>query len=103
MTLARTHGIGLVALAETSHWMRGGSYGWQAADRGLFAICWSNTLPNLPAWGTVTPGLGNNPLVLAIPRADGPVVLDMAMSQFSYGTMTALCKARRATAGSGRV
>jgi 3-dehydro-L-gulonate 2-dehydrogenase len=40
----------------------------------------------------VTPGLGNNPLVIAIPRAEGPVVLDMAMSQFSYGTMTQYAK-----------
>ncbi|SNS82702.1 3-dehydro-L-gulonate 2-dehydrogenase [Granulicella rosea] len=92
MTLARTHGIGMVALASTSHWMRGGSYGWQAANEGLFAICWSNTLPNLPAWGTTTPVLGNNPLVLAIPRPGGPVVVDLAMSQFSYGTMTQYAK-----------
>jgi 3-dehydro-L-gulonate 2-dehydrogenase len=31
--------------------------------------------------------LGNNPLVIAIPRAGGHVVLDMAISQFSYGTL----------------
>jgi 3-dehydro-L-gulonate 2-dehydrogenase len=35
----------------------------------------------------VEPALGNNPLVIAIPRAGGHVVLDMAMSQFSYGTL----------------
>jgi 3-dehydro-L-gulonate 2-dehydrogenase len=87
LELAQTHGIGLVALAHTSHWMRGGTYGWQAADRGMFAICWTNTMPNLPAWGTSSPVLGNNPLVLAIPRKAGPVVLDMAMSQFSYGAI----------------
>ncbi len=86
--LARKHGLGGVALAHTSHWMRGGSYGWQAADAGLFAICWTNTLPNLPAWGATTPTLGNNPLVIAVPRPEGRhVVLDMAMSQFSYGAL----------------
>jgi 3-dehydro-L-gulonate 2-dehydrogenase len=88
--LARKHGLGAVALANTNHWMRGGSYGWQAADAGLFAICWTNTLPNLPAWGATTPTLGNNPLVIAIPRPDSDghhVVLDMAMSQFSYGAL----------------
>src|SRR6185369_12024016 len=31
IALAREHGMGGVALAETTHWMRGGSYGWQAA------------------------------------------------------------------------
>lgn len=87
--LARQHGMGGVALRNTNHWMRGGSYGWQAAEQGIFAICWSNTLANLPAWGATTPTLGNNPLVMAIPRPGGHVVLDMAMSQFSYGALAA--------------
>jgi 3-dehydro-L-gulonate 2-dehydrogenase len=88
--LARLHGLGGVALANTNHWMRGGSYGWLAAETGLFAICWTNTLANLPAWGAISPTLGNNPLVVAIPRPDGAhVVLDMAVSQFSYGSISA--------------
>ncbi|WP_433963883.1 Ldh family oxidoreductase [Tunturiibacter gelidiferens] len=67
IALATQHGIGAVALANTNHWMRGGTYGWQAAEQGLFAICWTNTLANLPAWGATTPTLGNNPLVIAVP------------------------------------
>jgi 3-dehydro-L-gulonate 2-dehydrogenase len=67
--------------------MRGGSYGWQAADAGVIGICWTNTMPNLPPWGASEPRLGNNPLVIAVPRNEGHIVLDMAMSQFSYGTL----------------
>jgi 3-dehydro-L-gulonate 2-dehydrogenase len=85
--LARKHGLGCVALANTNHWMRGGTYGWMAAEQGLFALCWSNTLPNMPAWGASQPVLGNNPLVIAIPRPPAHVVLDMAVSQFSYGQL----------------
>ncbi|HWE83611.1 MAG TPA: 3-dehydro-L-gulonate 2-dehydrogenase [Terracidiphilus sp.] len=85
--LARQHGIAAIALANTNHWMRGGSYGWQAADAGLIALCWTNTMPNLPPWGAVNPAIGNNPLVLAVPRPAGHLVLDMAMSQFSYGAL----------------
>ena len=86
--LAKEHGIGLVALGNNNHWMRGGSYGWQAADQGCIGICWSNTCPNMPAWGAVDRKIGNNPLVLAIPRTSGEhVVLDCAVSQFSYGKM----------------
>lgn len=93
VALAREHGLGAVALANTNHWMRGGTYGWQAADQGLFALCFTNTLPNLPAWGAVAPVLGNNPLVLAVPRPGGAhVVLDMALSQYSYGTLDAYAK-----------
>jgi 3-dehydro-L-gulonate 2-dehydrogenase len=87
ISLSREHGVGCVALGNTNHWMRGGSYGWQAAEASVIGICWTNTMPNLPAWGGVEPCLGNNPLVVAAPRAGGHVVLDMAMSQFSYGTL----------------
>ncbi len=87
MLLGRTHGVGCVALGNTNHWMRGGTYGWQAAEAGLIGLCWTNTMPNMPPWGGVDPVLGNNPLVIAVPRAKGPVVLDTAMSQFSYGAL----------------
>lgn len=87
IAISREHGIGAVALANTNHWMRGGTYGWQAADAGVIGICWTNTLPNLPPWGSSHPRLGNNPLVVAVPRADGHIVLDMAMSQFSFGAL----------------
>ena len=87
VALSRTHGIGCVAMGNTNHWMRGGTYGWQAAEAGLIGICWTNTMPNLPPWGGTAPCIGNNPLVIGVPRRSGPVVLDMAMSQFSYGAL----------------
>jgi 3-dehydro-L-gulonate 2-dehydrogenase len=87
LALARTHGLGCVALKNTNHWMRGGSYGWQAVEAGCVGICWTNTAANLPAWGAQDCRLGNNPLVLAVPRPQAHVVLDMSMSQFSYGKM----------------
>ncbi len=87
IALSREHGIGCVAMANTNHWMRGGTYGWQAADAGVIGMCWTNTMPNVPPWGGVEPAIGNNPLVIAVPRAKGHVVLDMAMSQFSYGAL----------------
>jgi 3-dehydro-L-gulonate 2-dehydrogenase len=87
IALAAEYGIGMVSLQHTNHWMRAGNYGWQAADAGCIGICFSNTKPNMPAWGGSEPKLGNNPLVVAIPRSKGHIVLDMALSQFSYGKM----------------
>jgi len=87
IALGHEHGIACVAMANTNHWMRGGTYGWQAARAGVIGICWTNTMPNVPAWGGAEPAIGNNPLVIAVPRAMGHVVLDMAMSQFSYGAL----------------
>jgi 3-dehydro-L-gulonate 2-dehydrogenase len=92
IALAQQNGLGAVALRNTNHWMRGGTYGWLAAEAGVFGVCWTNTMANLPPWGATTPALGNNPLILAAPRKAGPVVLDMAMSQFSYGTLAAYAK-----------
>lgn len=84
--LAKENGIGIVALGNNNHWMRGGSYGWQAADKGCIGICWSNTMPNMPAWGGKDRKIGNNPFIMAVPRSNGAhVVVDCAVSQFSYG------------------
>jgi 3-dehydro-L-gulonate 2-dehydrogenase len=87
MRLASEQGIGCVALANTNHWMRGGTYGWQAAKSGYFFIGFTNTIALMPAWGGIDSKLGNNPLVLAMPYDNEAIVLDMAMSQYSFGAM----------------
>lgn len=85
--LAQQYGIGCVTLANTNHWMRGGTYGWQAAKAGFVFIGWTNTTAIMPTWGAIDPRLGNNPLVIALPYKTEAIVLDMAMSQFSFGAM----------------
>ena len=87
MDLSKECGIGCVALSNTNHWMRGGHYGWKAAKAGFVFIGWTNTTSNMPAWGAVDSRLGNNPLVLGVPFKDEAIVLDTAMSQFSYGSV----------------
>jgi 3-dehydro-L-gulonate 2-dehydrogenase len=84
--LARQNGIGCVALKETNHWMRGGAYGLQAAAANCIGICWTNALGAMPPWGGRDCRLGTNPLIMAMP-GDPPVLVDMAMSQFSYGKL----------------
>lgn len=87
MGLAGENGVGCVAMRFTNHWMRGGTYGLQAARAGFMSMCWSNTAPNLPSWGARTPNLGNNPLVMAFPYSRGTLLCDGAMSQFSNGAL----------------
>jgi len=89
MKIAAENGIGCVSIANTNHWMRGGTYGWQAAKKGFVFIGWTNTEKNMPAWGAKDSRLGNNPLVFAVPYKDEAIVLDFAMTQFSYGKMEA--------------
>lgn len=94
--LAHANGIGIVALGNNNHWMRGGTYGWQAAEAGCIGICWSNTCPNMPAWGAKDNRIGNNPLIIAVPKSDGDhIMVDCALSQFSYGKLETMRLAGR--------
>lgn len=85
--LAKIHGVGLVSVRNTSHWMRGGTYAWEIANSGMIGMCWSNTESAVTAWGSIEPCVGLNPVCFSVPRDDGALVLDMALSQYSYGKL----------------
>ena len=85
--LSKESGMGIVALRNTNHWMRPGNYGLMAAENDCIAILWTNTMPNMPAWGGKDAKIGNNPIVLAVPYESQPVIVDVAMSMFSYGKL----------------
>jgi len=87
--MAEKNGIGMVGLKNTTHWMRGGTYGLYAANKGFVAIMWTNTESCMPPWGGKECKLGNNPFVMAVPGPDGnpPLQLDMAISQYAYGKL----------------
>jgi len=90
IALAKEHSTATVSLRNTNHWMRAGTYGLQAAAENCIGICMTNTTPNMPPWGGREAKVGNNPFVIAIPHKPYPILLDMAMSQFSYGKMEVL-------------
>jgi len=83
--LAKENGVGIVALRNTTHWMRGGTYILDMINEGLMGISWTNTESCMPAWGSANQNIGNNPICMGIPREEGPFLLDMAASQFSWG------------------
>ena len=86
MELADTHGIGVVALKNANHWMRGGTYGEQAAKKGYVGICWTNSIAAMPPWGGKDPRIGTNPIIIAVP-SDPVTYVDMSCSMFSYGKL----------------
>ena len=71
MEMADKYGIGMVGLKNTTHWMRGGTYGLYVARKGYVGIMWTNTEACMPPWGAKECRLGNNPFVMACPGADG--------------------------------
>lgn len=85
--LAKEHTVGVVALRNNNHWMRPGNYGIEMTRHDCIGMLWTNTTPNMPAWGGKDAKLGNNPMVVAVPYKDSPVVVDVAMSMFSYGKL----------------
>ena len=85
--LAKENVIGKTAISNTNHWMRPGAYGLMAADKNCIGVLWTNTIPNMPAWGGKNAKLGNNPVVFCIPNENGHVLVDIAMSMFSYGKL----------------
>ena len=88
--IADEHGMGCVGLRNTNHWMRAGAYGLQACEAGCIGLCWTNATALMPPWGSAERRIGNNPLTIAVPNRDGPVLLDMAMSQYSNGKLEVL-------------
>lgn len=101
--LAKKNTVGIVGLSNTNHWMRPGNYGLLAAENDCIGIFWTNTLPNMPAWGGKDAKLGNNPLVLCVPYKDSHVLLDVAMSMFSYGKLEALKREGKQTPVDGGI
>ena len=85
--LAKEHGIACVALRNNSHWLRAGRYGLRMAEAGMAGLCFTNTCMNLSPWGAMQPAIGNNPFCMALPRKNGPLLLDMAVSQYAYGKL----------------
>lgn len=84
--LAKEYGIGLVAMKNSNHWMRGGTYVLKMARAGLAGIASTNSVAVMPAWGGKDHRVGSNPLIMAV-AGDPPVLVDCSMSQYSYGQL----------------
>jgi LDH2 family malate/lactate/ureidoglycolate dehydrogenase len=82
---ARQLGIGACLATRVTHWGRAHAYAFRAAQSGMIGICTTNAIPNMLAWGSTKPLLGNNPLAIAVPHGVEPIVFDMAMSQAAVG------------------
>lgn len=83
---AKEFGIGACIATRVTHWGRAHAYAYRATQTGCVGICTTNAIPNMVAFGSSRPLLGNNPLAIGVPRGDRePIILDMAMSQAALG------------------
>ena len=64
---AREHGVGMVAVRNSTHYGIAGYYAMMACDAGMIGLTGTNARPSMPPTFGVEPLLGTNPLVFGIP------------------------------------
>lgn len=81
---ARALGAGVVAVRNGFHFGVAGRYARAAAEAGCIGMAMCNVRPLIAAPGGAERLVGNNPLAIALPTAQAPIVLDMAMSEAAF-------------------
>jgi LDH2 family malate/lactate/ureidoglycolate dehydrogenase len=89
IALAREAGIGWVGVRRSNHAGSAGVYAAMPLAYGMIGLYTAVANANhMAAWGGAEMLLGTNPLAVAIPAGEeAPVVLDIATSIVSYGTI----------------
>jgi LDH2 family malate/lactate/ureidoglycolate dehydrogenase len=88
IALASDAGIGWVGVRRSNHAGTAGLYAAMPVAYGMIGFYAAVANANhMAVWGGSEPLLGTNPLGMGLPSEGGPVVLDMATSVVSYGTV----------------
>ncbi|MCK9254925.1 MAG: Ldh family oxidoreductase [Bacteroidales bacterium] len=83
---AKTYGMGMVAVRNSSHYGIAGYYGLMAAKNGMIGITGTNARPSIAPTFGVENMLGTNPLTFVMPSdEDFPFFLDCATSVSQRG------------------
>lgn len=91
---AKQHGMGMVAVRNSTHYGIAGYYALMAADAGMIGITGTNARPSIAPTFGVENMLGTNPLTIGFPTdEDFPFVLDCATSVTQRGKIEAYSRA----------
>jgi LDH2 family malate/lactate/ureidoglycolate dehydrogenase len=82
---AAEHGFAIVTVNNTYFSGRGAYYVERLAEAGLVGIHVAAAHPTVAPYGGKTAVLGTNPIALAVPGRDGPLVFDMGTSVLMHG------------------
>ena len=83
---AREHGLGMVAVRNSTHYGIAGYYPLMAAEAGMIGVTGTNARPSIAPTFGVENMLGTNPLTLGCPTGEEfPFILDCATSVSQRG------------------
>src|SRR5882724_4039017 len=91
IALAKETGVAWVGARRSNHAGAAGTYAAMALPHDMIGIYSAVANANhMPAWGAAESLLSTNPIAVAVPAGDeAPVVLDIATTVVSYGTVKA--------------
>ncbi len=88
IALAREAGVAWVGVRRSNHAGPAGLYAAMPAEHGMAGIYSAVANANhMAVWGGAELLLGTNPLAIGLPAKDSTLVLDMATTVVSYGTI----------------
>ena len=86
--LAREAGVSWVGVRRSNHAGPASLYAAMPVAHGMIGIYSAVASANhMAPWGGVDLLLGTNPLAIGVPNGDAPVILDIATTVVSYGTV----------------
>jgi len=80
-------GVALVGVKNSGHSGMVGYYARMALGHDLIGMVICNTRPMVAASGGIEAIFGTNPIAVAVPSEDQPLVLDMSTSSMTYGDL----------------
>lgn len=84
---AETSGLCVVGVSNSYYSGRSGYYVERAARRGLVSIHASSAFPMVAPTGGTRPLLGSNPITMAFPAGDDPIVVDLSTAASTWGAL----------------
>ena len=89
--MAKTYGMGAVAVRRSSHNGTAGYYSERAAEQGLIGMAFTNAMPAIAPTGSTEALLGTNPIGAGfpLPGAD-PIIVDLATSVVARSRIRAM-------------
>ena len=88
IAIARENGVSWVGVRRSNHAGPAGLYAEMPVAHGMIGLYAAVANANhMAVWGGTEHLLGTNPLAIGVPSGEGPMVLDMATTVVSYGTV----------------